>query len=142
MKENKEEEFKEILQNVQAEFENYKKRQEKEREKFAENEKAKVLADFLSVLDAINSGIKQEPENNGLKKVKEQLVQALHSYGVQKIPLKKGNSFNHETMECISKERKEEMEGKVLEILQKGYFLKDKVLRHAKVIIGDSEKGE
>ena len=122
------------LKRVQAEFENYQKRTEKEFISRDERNRANILGQALSVLDALNEGIKHEPKNEGLMKVKEVFVKFLSSNGVREMTKKTGDQFDHEEMDCMMQDSvKEKKDGEILEILQKGYFMNDKVLRFAKV---------
>ena len=122
------------LKRVQAEFENYQKRTEREFISRDERNRANILGQTLSVLEALNEGIKHEPKNDGLVKVKEIFVKFLSSNGVQKMTKKTGDQFDHEEMDCMMQGNdNNKKDGEILEILQKGYFMNDKVLRFAKV---------
>jgi len=122
------------LKRLQADFENYQKRTEKEFISQDTRTKANLMFGTLTVLDALNEGIKHESKNEGLIKVKEILVKYFHDNGVQKMTKKEGDQFDHEEMECMMQESvKEKEDGEVLEVLQKGYFINDKILRFAKV---------
>ena len=102
--------------------------------KKSKKRKKMAVAKTPLCLDAINEGIKHEEKNEGLKQVKEVLVKFLHNNGVEKMTKKKGELFDHNKMECLSQEKDEKkQDGEVLEVLQKGYFINDKVLRFAKV---------
>jgi len=122
------------LKRVQADFENYQKRTEKEFISRDERAQANIMLQSLTVLDTINEGIKHEPKNEGIAKVKEVLIKFLHDNGVAKMAKKEGDQFDHNEMECLVQEnQKEKADGEILEVLQKGYFINDKVLRFAKV---------
>ena len=122
------------LKRLQADFENYQKRTEKEFISRDTRTKVNLMLGILIVLDALNEGIKHESKNEGLVKVKEILVKYLHENGVQKMTKKAGTQFDHEEMECMLQENvKEKEDGEVLEILQRGYLINDKILRFAKV---------
>ena len=88
------------LKRVQAEFENYQKRTEKEFISRDARTRASILLQTLAVLDTINEAIKHETKNQALVKVKEVLVKFLHDNGVQKMTKKIGDQFDHE--ECKS----------------------------------------
>ena len=122
------------LKRVQAEFENYQKRTEKEFISRDARTRASILLQTLAVLDTINEAIKHETKNQALVKVKEVLVKFLHDNGVQKMTKKIGDQFDHEEMDCMMQGNDPKKEdGEVLEVLQKGYFINDKILRFAKV---------
>ena len=122
------------LKRVQAEFENYQKRVEKDFIAREQRIRANMLCEILSILDSLNEGIKHEPKNDGLVKVKETLVKFLHNNGVQKMTKKVGDQFDHNEMEAMMQGKEEnKKDGEILEVLQKGYFINDHVLRFAKV---------
>ena len=122
------------LKRLQADFENYQKRTEREFITRGERTRARLMLGTISVLDALNEGIKHEKENEGLVKVKEILVKYLRENGVVKMTKKAGGQFDHEEMECMMQAEEEDKEdGEVLQVLQKGYFINDKILRFAKV---------
>jgi molecular chaperone GrpE len=132
--EKKIEELTNDLKRVQAEFENYQKRIEKEFSLRDERMRASILLQSLTVLDALNAGIKHDPKNEGLVKVKEVMVKFLHDNGVRKMTKKEGDQFDHEEMDCLMQGNdSKRKDGEVLEVLQKGYFINNKVLRFAKV---------
>ncbi|MBT4870346.1 MAG: nucleotide exchange factor GrpE [Candidatus Diapherotrites archaeon] len=133
-KDTKIEELTTDLKRVQADFENYQKRVENEFISRDERGRAKIMLSSLVILDTINEGIKHEPKNDGLIKVKEVVVKFMHENNVQKMTKKAGDQFDHEEMECMMQGNEKKVEdGEVLEVLQKGYFINDKVLRFAKV---------
>jgi molecular chaperone GrpE len=143
-KQEKIEELTELVKRIQAEFENFKKREEKDREKFIEYSNAELIKDLLPVLDSIESAEKkaQEKEKKGIELIKKQLIQVLEKYGLKEIKAE-GKKFNPEFHECLLQEHDKGKEDNiVLEELQKGYLLKDKVLRHAKVKINKSKNEE
>jgi molecular chaperone GrpE len=68
----------------------------------------------------------------------EKLIYLLQQEGVQPMPLEKGTVFDAEFHEAVTQipAEDQEMQGKVLDVLEKGYLLKEKVLRFAKVVTG------
>jgi molecular chaperone GrpE len=133
-KEVKIEELTNDLKRVQAEFENYQKRVEQDFIAREQRIRSNLLGKMISILDALDEGIKHEKDNKGLTQVKEVLVKFLHNNGVEKMTKKVGDKFDHNEMECMLQGKDEKKEdGEILEVLQKGYFINDKVLRFAKV---------
>ncbi|MBU1201302.1 MAG: nucleotide exchange factor GrpE [Nanoarchaeota archaeon] len=134
-----EEEKKELintLQRLQAEFENYKKRTENECadvRKYAEEELIKSL---LSILDNFELALKnkecKEEFTKGVELIYSQLFQMLEDCGLKPIKCE-GEKFNPYMHEALLSEKTDQEENTVLEELQKGYKLHDKVIRHAKV---------
>ncbi len=136
-------ELTETLQRLQAEFENYKKRVDKENSEFVKYAKAELIQRLLPTLDTFEIALKSTKDNEkfvkGMEMVYAQLVSLLHSEGLKPIEAigKKFDPYLHEVM---LKEKSDKDEGIVLEELQKGYMLNGRVLRHSKVKI--SEKAE
>jgi molecular chaperone GrpE len=124
------------LKRVQADFENYKKRVEKENAKFREYSKAELITKLLPVLDSFDIAIKSTKNNEEFVKGVELIYAQLHSIlkeeGLQPICAegKRCDPYLHEVMLFEKSDRPEDT---VLEELQRGYRLKDCVLRHSKV---------
>jgi molecular chaperone GrpE len=136
--------FLEDLQRVQAEFEKYTKRVEKEKEQIRERAKAEVLLKLINVkedLDKANLFGKNIHEKTDLTKLKEglemihkNLKKTLEEEGVSEIK-SIGEEFNHEVHEVVKKKG----EGKISEEVQRGYMLGEKVLRVSKVVMGEEK---
>ncbi len=142
-------EYKDSLQRLQAEFENYKKRVEKEKLQFRQSAAAEVVKSFLPVLDsfelalkAIGSGKKSSAavtdEDNkivkGLELIYGQFYSALEGIGLRPIKAadEKFDPYRHEVL--IQEETADEKrDGVVVEEFQKGYVLNDVILRYSKV---------
>lgn len=135
-------ELTETLQRLQAEFENYKKRIEKENIEFRKYAKAELISKLLPMIDNFELAL-QNKENKdefvkGIELIYSQLFSLLENEGLKVIKAK-GEKFNPEMHEALLTE-KSDKENIVLEELQKGYMLEDKILRHAKVKV--SKKGD
>lgn len=142
----KEKEYKESLQRLQAEFENFSKRTEKEKEEYRKFLNANLLEEFLPLVDTLEEGIKhtEKSENKemkeGFEKVGKQLMQILERNGVKKIETV-GKKFDHNLHECImTSHEKNEKDGIILEEFQKGYTLNGKILRPAKVKVNKKKE--
>lgn len=138
-KETKEDKIAELtddIKRVQAEFENYKKRVEKENAQFCEYAKAEFVKKLLSVLDSFEMALKSTDNHEefvkGVELIYSQLYTLLKDEGLAHIETKdrKLNPYLHEVM---LSERSDKDEDTILEELQKGYTLKGRVLRHSKV---------
>ena len=133
------EEYKDTMQRLQAEFENFKKRNERENEEFRKFVHGKTLEEFLPIVDSLYEGINQagrkknEEMKKGFEFVLKQLLQILDRNGVRKIETE-GKKFDHNLHEVLMTS-KDESKGDeiVLEELQRGYMINGKVLRPAKV---------
>ena len=135
-------EFTDILQRTQAEFENYKKRVDKEKQEFVKYSKAELIQKLLPIIDTFEIALKNNKDNEkfvkGMDMVYAQLISLLHSEGLKPID-SLGKKFDPYLHEAMLKEKSEKDEGTVLEELQKGYMLNDKVLRHSKVKVSEKD---
>lgn len=124
------------LQHLQAEFENYKKRIDKEKEDFIRYSKADMINKILPVLDSFEIALKNSKDSEkflkGMEMIFAQLYSTVEAEGLRPIKAdgQKFDPFKHEVL--MSEETYQE-EGIILEELQKGYMLNDRVLRHSKV---------
>ena len=136
--ESKIKELTELLQRVQADFENYKKRVEKEKSEFVNYAKKDMILKLLPILDNFELALKNKEKefHKGVELIYAQIVSILEKEGVKTInPLnEKFDPFRHEAL-LTEKSDKEDI---VLEVFQKGYALNDKVIRHARVKVGKS----
>ena len=134
----------EQLQRVQAEFENYKKRIEKERIHFMEIGNSECIANLLPVLDDFERLVQNHSDSSdvqlveGMKMVKVKLFDTLYKQGLK--PIESVNkSFDpaiHEAVATVEKAGFED--GQIIEEWQKGYLFNDNLLRPAKVIVAKS----
>lgn len=126
-----------------AEFDNYRKRTLKEKAEIIKNGGENVLKGILPIVDDFERGLKAAESDSDSKSVLEgmtliynKLVKYLESMGVKEMA-STGEVFNSDIHEAIAQvpAPSEDMKGKVLDTVQKGYMLNDKVLRHAKVAV-------
>ena len=139
-------ELTETLQRLQAEFENFRKRTEKEKAEFVKYAKAELMQKLLPTIDTFEIALKSTKDNEkfvkGMEMVYAQFVSTLQSEGLKPIE-SAGKRFDPYLHEVMLKEKSDKDDGVVLEELQKGYMLNDRVLRHSKVKISEkSEKEE
>ena len=127
-----------------AEFENYRKRTLKERAELILNGGEKVITAILPILDdmerAIENGAKtDDPEvlREGMTLIHQKFMKTLESQGVSKIETKDAD-FDTDLHEAVAMVpgMGDNKKGKVIDCLQEGYKLNDKVIRHAKVAVG------
>ena len=128
---------------LSAEFENYKRRTAKERIELIQTAGKEVLASLLEVLDDSERAEKQLQESDDIKLIKEgnllvftKLKNILLQKGLK--PMKSiGENFDAEKHEAITElEVAGKMKGKVIDEVEKGYYLNDKIIRFAKVVVG------
>lgn len=137
--EKKQAEYLETLQRVQAEFDNYRKRVEKENARFKEYASADAIAKVLPVLDSFELALKNnndaEKFKKGVELIYAQLFSVLEDLGLRKIECinTKFDPYRHEVL--MVDEKSECKDGTIIEEFQRGYMLKDIVLRHSKVKI-------
>lgn len=122
----------------QADFENYRKRIERERTEDAERVAARIFADLLPVLDAVERALASLPSDGegpgfeyrrGFELIQQQLKHLLERYQVARIQAV-GLSFDPHVHQAVERvETDQHPEGTVLEELQAGYTLRDRVLR-------------
>lgn len=125
-----------------AEFDNFKKRNARERVELIQTAGKDVIRDLLEVLDDMERAEKQlevsedADTREGVSLVFNKLKKVLTSKGLK--PMEAVNAdFNPDLHEAITEiDGGEEMKGKVVAEVQKGYYLNDKILRYAKVVVG------
>ena len=127
-----------------AEFENYRKRTLKERAELILNGGEKVITAILPIIDdmerAIENGAKtDDPEvlREGLSLIHQKFMKTLEAQGVSKIETENAD-FDTDVHEAVAMVpgMGDDKKGKVIDCLQQGYKLNDKVIRHAKVAVG------
>ena len=127
-----------------AEFDNYRKRTLKERTELILNGGEKVITTLLPVLDdmerAIENGAKTEDVavlREGIELIYHKLIKILEGHGVTKIETENAD-FDTDVHEAIAMVpgMGDDKKGKVIDCLTPGYKLNDKVIRHAKVAVG------
>lgn len=127
-----------------SEFDNYKKRVSKEKLDLIATASEKVLVSLLPVIDDFERAIAANEKADNVDSIKEgfnliynKLVQMMKRFDVEEIQAK-GEEFNTDFHEAVTHfpAQKEEDKGKVIDVTEKGYKLKDKVIRYAKVVVG------
>ncbi len=129
--ENKEAEYLESLQRLQAEFENFQKRTEKEKQEIVINANFNLISELLEVLDNFDLSLKNNPDK-GINLIHEEFLKILKKQGLKRIS--SHGKFNPEFHEALMQEDSEE-DDQILEEFKKGYLLNNKLLRASKVKI-------
>jgi molecular chaperone GrpE len=127
-----------------AEFENYKRRTSKERIELYRTANQDVLQALLPVLDDFDRGIveirkaKDKSLTKGVEFIHEKLKSILVAKGLEEVEIKNGDVFNADYAEAITHipAPTEKLKGKIVDVIEKGYKLGDKVIRFPKVVIG------
>ena len=127
-----------------AEFDNYRKRTLKEKMELSKTAGEEILSGFLSVIDDIDRAIvimdqatDMQAMKEGILLINNKLKEFITQKGVKEIEAI-NTDFNTDTHEAITKIEvaDEAKKGKVVDVIQKGYYLYDKVIRFAKVVVG------
>lgn len=129
-------------QRAKADLSNYKKDEARRNEEFAKWALAaftKELLDILYSFDVALTQMKSESETMGLKLIQKQLTATLEKYGLEPIPAQQGAKFDPELHEAISREPSDQPEDTIIEEVQKGYMLHDRVLRPSKVKVSTKQ---
>jgi len=130
---------------LQAEFDNYRKRTLKERMELLKTASEGLLVSILPVIDDFDRAMQMldivEEEGHvrdGVKLIYAKFQEFLKQNGVKEIEAK-GQDFDTDLHEAITKipAPSEELKGKNVDVVQKGYYLNDKVIRFSKVVIGE-----
>lgn len=127
-----------------AEFENYKRRTTKERVELFSTASQDVIQALLPVLDDFDRAIVEisKHENSELSKgvelIKNKLNSTLEQKGLSQIEVQKGDTFNADNHEAVTQipSPSEDLKGKIIDVIEKGYKLGEKVIRFPKVVIG------
>lgn len=128
---------------LMADFDNFRKRTLKEKSDLIRNGAEAAMKGLLPIVDDFERGLQAVTDTEGAEAVKEgmtliynKFVKYLEQNGVKAMD-STGSDFNDELHEAVALvPGPEEQKGKVIDTLQKGYTLNDKVLRHAKVAVG------
>lgn len=130
---------------LSADFDNYRKRTLNEKIELIKSANAEILLNLLPVMDDFERALKSMEDTKGCKAMKDgidliynKFGEFLKSSGVKEVDAihKKFDTDIHEAVTKIPAPEKK-LKGKVLDVIQKGYFLNGKIIRYPKVIIGD-----
>lgn len=127
-----------------AEFENYKKRTSRERIELFKTANEDLMTVLLPILDDFDRGlaeikkVKDKELLKGMELIKNKLQNSLAQKGLSHIVVKPGDTFDVELHEAITQipAPSNKMKGKIIDIVEQGYKLGDKVIRYPKVVIG------
>ena len=128
-----------------AEFENYKRRTQKEKLDFAQYANRNMMTSMLAILDDFERALKEisksgDSENlKGIELIYNKFKNTLIEKGLKSVEVKAGDDFNVDLHEAITQipAPSDELKGKIVDVVETGYQLHDKVIRFAKVVIGN-----
>ena len=127
------------LQRLQAEFANYKKRAAREQDALVARAHERLVKDLLPVLDDLGRALEAAEHHEeakleeGVRLVHRQLADVLDKEGLAEIPTDDG--FDPNVHEALLSQPSDEPAGSVIEVIQRGYTLGDRVLRPARVVV-------
>lgn len=128
-----------------AEFENYKKRTSKEKMEFFQYANQEMMVSMLGVLDDFERALKEIAKNGnpadlqGVELIYQKFKNKLTEKGLKTMEVRAGDSFNVDFHEAITQipAPSEDLKGKIVDVIETGYTLGDKVIRFAKVVTGN-----
>lgn len=128
-----------------AEFENYKKRTAKEKMEFFQYANQDMMTSMLAVLDDFERALKEIAKNGneadlqGVELIYQKFKSKLYEKGLKDIEVKAGDDFNVDFHEAITQipSPSPELKGKIVDVIETGYTLYDKVIRFTKVVTGN-----
>lgn len=127
-----------------AEFENYKKRTSKERLELFKTASQDVIQSMLPVLDDFDRALKEIEKSEdkdlikGVELIHNKLKETLKGKGLTQVEVTAGDTFNADDHEAITQipAPSDDLKGKIVDVIEKGYKLGDKVIRFPKVVTG------
>jgi len=139
------EELIDTLQRVQAEFENYRKRAARDQENLVARAHERLVRELLPVLDDLERALEAAEEHEegkleeGVRLVHRALADALAREGLAEVEV--DGKFDPHVHEALLTQPSDHEEGSVIDVLQKGYRLGDRVLRPARVVVAGPKEG-
>jgi|TARA_B100000768_G_scaffold84735_1_gene80140 molecular chaperone GrpE len=128
-----------------AEFENYKRRTSKERLDLYKTASQELMTALLPIKDDLNRASKEFEKSKekslieGMSLIKNKFSDILKSQGLILIDINKGDDFDAEIHEAITQipAENDKMKGKIIDVVESGYKLGDKIIRYPKVVVGN-----
>ena len=128
-----------------AEFENYRKRTSKERLELFKTASQELMVALLPISDDMDRALLEFKKTNnndliqGFELIYSKFNEILKSKGLNELKVKKGDKFDPESHEAITqiKAEKEKNKGKIVDVIEKGFLLGDKIIRYPKVIVAN-----
>ncbi len=129
-----------------AEFENYKKRTTKERIELFKTASQELMTVLLPIMDDFDRGlaeIKKSEDSEllkGIELISNKFKSTLQQKGLTEIEVKAGDDFDSEIHDAITQipAPTDDLKGKIIDCVEKGYKLGDKIIRHPKVVMGQA----
>ena len=128
-----------------AEFENFKKRTSKERIDLFKTAGQDIMVALLPVLDDFDRALKELAKNDeddtfkGVELISNKLNDTLKNKGLEVINVAQGDAFDAEVHDAVTQipAPDKKLKGKIIDVIEKGFKLGDKIIRHPKVVVGN-----
>ena len=128
-----------------AEFENYKKRTSKERLDLYKTASQELMTALLPIVDDLNRASKEFEKSKekslieGMSLIKNKFSDILKSQGLILVEVNNGDDFDAEIHEAITQipAKNDKMKGKIIDVIESGYKLGEKIIRYPKVVVGN-----
>ena len=128
-----------------AEFENFKRRTSKERMELFKTAGQEVIVSLLPVLDDFDRALKELAKSEdkemfkGVELISNKFKETLKAKGLEQIEVGEGDTFDAEVHEAITQipAPNKKMKGKIIDVIEKGFKLGDRIIRHPKVVVGN-----
>jgi len=133
-------EYLDALQRLKAEFDNYRKRVARDQQELAARAHERLVKELVPILDDLERALAHEGDlDEGIRLIHRQFSEALAKEGLTEVPT--DGKFDPHTQEALLSQPSDAEEGEVIQVLQKGYRLGDRVLRPARVVISAGADG-
>lgn len=121
-----------------SDFENFKRHSAKERMELIQTAGRDILTSLLPILDDFDRAAKNDSLSEGAALIHQKLVQMARTKGLVGIETKIGDAFNADVHEAVAEipAASDELKGKIVDILEPGYSLGERIIRFAKVVVG------
>ncbi|MCS6928512.1 MAG: nucleotide exchange factor GrpE [Saprospiraceae bacterium] len=121
-----------------SDFQNYKRHVARERLEMEVAAGRDIMSALLPILDDFDRAAKNNALDEGIALIHHKLLYTLQSKGLQLIEVQVGEELNPDTHEAVAEvpAPSEQLQGKIVDIVEKGYRLGERILRHAKVVVG------
>ena len=127
-----------------SEFDNYRRRTAREKLDLMQTAGERLVVAFLPVIDDFNRAEDSLSSNDakaiaeGVKLISDKFAKTLEAEGLKLMETKEGTAFDPEFHEAVTQipAPSKKLKGKIVDTIERGYFLGEKVIRHAKVVIG------
>ena len=138
--------FQDKYMRLYAEFDNFRKRTMREKADLISSASSDIMTQILPLVDDFdrseaNATDDVEVMKEGMKLIHSKLVAILSSKGLKPMDTKAGDDFDVDIHEAIANipAPSDDLKGKIVDVIEKGYLLGDKVLRYAKVVVANKE---